>query len=90
MEKKIYVFTGKGANFPGGIFNDKKNATEWIEKYALSGVLSTYPIDKGLYDWAIENEYFEAKKEYQKEAKFIEKFTCASIDHFHYENGKID
>ena len=90
MEKKIYVFMGKGANFPAGTFNNKENAIEWIEKYALSGVLSEYPIDVGLYDWAIEKGYFDVKKDYQKESKFVEKFTCASINHFHFEEGKID
>lgn len=90
MEKKIYVFMGKGANFPAGAFNNKENAIEWIKKYALSGVLSEYPIDVGLYDWAIEKGYFDVKKDYQKESKFVEKFTCASINHFHFEDGKID
>lgn len=90
MEKTVYVFTGKGASFPGGVFSEKKDAIDWIKKYSLSGMLSVYPTNIGLYDWAIENKYFEVKKEYQKEAKFIEKFTCASVEHLHFENGEVD
>ncbi len=89
-KESIYVFTGSGASFPSGVFNTIKDATEWIERYSLSGILSLYPVNVGLYDWAIENEYFEVKNEYQKEAKFIEKFTCASIEHIHFEDGVID
>jgi hypothetical protein len=90
MEKHIYVFTGEGGSFPGGVFSERQIAVDWIKKYSLSGVLSNYPIDIGLYDWAIENKYFEVKKENQKEAKFIGKFTCASVEHLHFENGEID
>ncbi|ROS17714.1 hypothetical protein EDF65_2095 [Chryseobacterium nakagawai] len=45
-------------------------------------------VDEGLYDWAIENDFFKVKNEHQKEAKFIQQFTCASIEHFHFENGE--
>lgn len=53
-------------------------------------MLSSYPLDVGLYDWAIDKNYFEPKKEYQKESKFIEKFTSASLEHIHFEDGKRD
>lgn len=90
MEKIIYVFTGQGSNFPAGIFTDITLAIQWIEKYSLSGILSSYPTNIGLYDWAIESNYFEPQKDYQKESKFIERFTSASLEHLHFENGKMD
>lgn len=89
MEKSIFVFMGESARFPAGAFMDFEIAKEWIEKYALNGVLTKMPIDIGIYDWAISMEYFEPKKEHQEEAKFIQKFSSASLDHWHFENGKM-
>jgi hypothetical protein len=89
VEKSIYVFMGESAQFPSGAFMSFDLAKEWIEKYTLSGVLTKMPIDIGIYDWAISMEYFEPKREYQKEGKFIQKFTSASLEHWHFENGKM-
>ncbi|MDR6561564.1 MULTISPECIES: hypothetical protein [unclassified Arcicella] len=80
---------GKQAMFPTGIFFSKEKAESLISKYSLTGVLSVYPIDIILYDWAIENNFFEAKKDYQKSPIFIEQFSCASIEHYHYEKGEL-
>lgn len=87
MKNHVYVFMGEGANFPAGIFESKEKAEEVIKRYSLTGILSLYPIDMLLYDWAIEKKYFDIKKEYQKSPKYIGQFSCASVDHFHYEEG---
>lgn len=71
------------ASFPSGAFTTTEDAEQWIRKYSLSGILSQYPVDEGLYyDWAIEKDFFTIKNEHQKEAKFIQRFTCASMKHF--------
>jgi len=62
-------------------------AENWILGNRLSGVLTSYPIDKSVYDWAIDNELFVPTNDTQKSADFIQKFTSASQEHFHYENG---
>jgi hypothetical protein len=49
-----------------------------------------YPVNEGAYDWAINNNFFEAKTDDQAQPSFIQKFTCASQEHFHYENGERD
>lgn len=84
----MYVFIGEGASFPAGIFTTLEKAEEWIRTHSLSGILSKYPVDKGLYDWAIQEDLFKVKNDYQKDSKFIQRFTCASSDHFHFEEGK--
>lgn len=88
MDGKLYIFMGEGARFPSGTFTTLENAEQWIRKHSLSGVLGQYPVDEGLYDWAIEENLFTIKNEHQKEAGFIQRFTCAAIDHFHFENGE--
>jgi hypothetical protein len=90
MKERIYIFTSHYSPFPLGVFYDMENATEWIKKNSLTGILGEYPINIGLYDWAIENQYFIPKNDAEKQAKFIEKFTCASMNHFHFENGDLE
>ncbi|MGE8555433.1 MAG: DUF7710 domain-containing protein [Chryseobacterium jejuense] len=88
MQEEVYLFIGNEAKFPSGVFTTIENAKQWIEKYSLSGILNKYPLDEGLYDWAIKKDFFTAKNEHQKEAKFIQRFTSASMDHWHFENGQ--
>jgi hypothetical protein len=66
MINEMYVFIGVGSNFPAGIFTTLDNAKEWIEKYSLSGILNKYPIDMGVYDWAVKEEFFSIKENTKK------------------------
>lgn len=86
----LWIFNGANARFPAAIFSSPEKARAWINKGKLSGVLTQYPVDIGVYDWAIENEIFKVTDEKHKTAQFIEKFTCASMEHFHFENGNED
>lgn len=86
----VWVFSGEGSRFPSGIFNDRDTAHAWIEKHKLTGVLTQYPIGQGVFDWAIENELFKPQKEVEFSPGFIQQFTCASQEHYHYEDGEID
>lgn len=84
---EVWVFNGDNSVFPGGVFSTKEVAEAWIKKYELSGVLTKYPIDEGVYDWALANDKFEIKKPEQTQATFIQAFSSASQEHYHYENG---
>jgi hypothetical protein len=84
----VWVFHGEGGQFVSGVFTDKAKADIWINQYQLSGMLTPYPLDIGVYDWSLEKGYFEVKKEQQATAAFIQKFSSASQDHCHYQNGK--
>ncbi|TLV03583.1 DUF7710 domain-containing protein [Dyadobacter luticola] len=86
----IWVFHGIAAQFASGIFSSKQKAEEWILENKLSGILTWYPIDTGVYDWALANEFFEIKKPEQRSSGFIQRFTSGSQMHFHYENGLLD
>jgi hypothetical protein len=65
-------------------------AEEWIKKNKLSGVLTWYPIDIGVYEWVIAQDYWKPTNEYQSESEFIQKFSSAYTGHYHYENGIND
>ncbi|WET67845.1 hypothetical protein [Sphingobacterium sp.] len=90
MLDTIWVFHGEGGRFSSGVFTSIEKAEIWIDKHKLSGVLTAYPIDEGVYDWALFNDFFSVKKQAQMEPGFIQKFTSASQDHYHYENGAKD
>lgn len=83
----VWVFNGGGI-FPAAVFTTRERAESWIALHALSGVLTKYPLDVGLYEWAVENGSFKPKRPDQSEPKFIARFSCASAEHYHYEAGQ--
>jgi hypothetical protein len=83
----VWVFVGENAKFPAALFNNLQDAEFWIEKNDATGILTKYPLDISIYDWCIENSYFKPKKEHEYSARFIQSFSSASQEHFHYENG---
>ncbi|WP_449560067.1 DUF7710 domain-containing protein [Mucilaginibacter ginkgonis] len=87
MIKTIWIFHEEAARFAGGVFETLEMAEDWIKKHQLSGLLTAYPLNKGVYDWALENGLFKIKKDNHRESKFIGGFTTAEQDHYHFENG---
>ncbi len=83
----IWVFNGEQSRFPSGLFSTKELAEDWISKNKLSGVLTRYPVDVSVYDWAITRNFFEPKKAEHRESTFIGRFSSASQEHYHYEDG---
>ena len=84
-EEGVWVFHGMGGRFTSGVFTSKEKAEQWIEHHGLTGVLTLYPLDVGVYDWALEKQLFTPKKPEHTQAEFIQKFTTASQDHYHYD-----
>lgn len=86
----IWVFHSVNSRFPGGVFTSKEKAEVWIAANKLTGMLTAYPPDQGVYDHAIESGAFKPVKEEHFTSGFIGGFTSASQEHYHYENGVID
>ncbi len=82
--KWVWVFTGGGI-FPAGVFETRKQAEDWIKSNNVEGCLTRYPVGESLYDHALRMEYFKPKRDDQKTPKFKERFSCASLEHYHYE-----
>ena len=88
--EQVWVFSGSGRrypNLPGAIFVSLARAEEWITKIGASGMLTLYPIDISVYDWALQKGFFKPKDEFQRTQAFIGTFTCAQQQHLHYEDG---
>lgn len=84
--KFIWIFHGTGGRFASAVFDNKENAEIWVKEKKLEGVLTKYPVNLSVYDWAIKNDLFKPKKAEHVEPKFIQKFTSASQEHYHFEN----
>ncbi len=80
----VWVFNG-GGTFPAGVFSSRQQAESWIAKHGLTGVLTKYPLDVGVYEWALASGSFKPTRPDQKEARFIGRFSSASLEHDHYE-----
>ncbi len=83
----VWVFNGDKHPFPSGVFTDQTLAEEWIKTNKLTGTLTAYPLNQGVYEWAVERGYFKAKREDQTTPSFIGNFSSASQPHEHYEDG---
>lgn len=84
----VWVFVGERNSLPSGVFSSKDSAESWISDHYLTGVLTSYPVDIGIYEWAIEKGYFNPTKEHHKSPDFIQNFSSANLEHYHYENGR--
>jgi hypothetical protein len=87
LEPQVWVFSGEGGTFPSGVFRTKELAEAWIAKHQLSGVLTCYPLDTGVYDWAIARNLFQPKRAEHASAQFIQTFSSANQEHIHFEKG---
>ena len=85
----VWVFVGVKAQFPSGVFTQREAAEAWIHQNQLSGTLTAYPLDIGTFDWAINRGYFKPKRADQLSAEFIQRFSSASQEHYHYEKGCV-
>ena len=86
-ELTMYLFNEEDSRFAGAVFSELVKAESWIQRHALSGTLTAYPIDIGVYDWAVEEGYFLPKRDSHRTASFIGGFTTARQEHYHYKNG---
>jgi hypothetical protein len=85
---RVWIFNEEGAAFPGAVFSSKAIAESWIAKHRLSGTLTLYPVDEGVYDLFVAQGWFKPKRPEHLEPAFIGGFTQASQDHEHYEEGR--
>jgi hypothetical protein len=84
-QSPVWVFNGSGGQFPGGVFATLTVAEDWIARNSLTGVLTAYPLDRGVHEWAVEQGIFRADK--KLDARLIGRFSSAVQEHYHYEDG---
>lgn len=87
IDHAVWVFNGDGS-FPSAVFSELEIAEEWIRRNAVSGTLTQYPLNIGIYEWTIANGFIKPKREAQTIPSFIAGFSSAYQEHYHYENGE--
>lgn len=82
---RAWVFQGEASSHASAIYTDFETAVKWILDARLSGVLTEYPVDEGVYDWAVSHDYYRRKGD--DEPSFVGSFTSANQRHIHFEGG---
>ena len=85
--KFVWVFNAEDARFPCAVFSSLELGTSWVEQHKLSGVLTAYPLDTSVLEWAVQEQRFVPSKPHHASAHFIGSFTSASQPHHHFTDG---
>jgi hypothetical protein len=83
----VWVFHGANAQFTSAVFTSRSKAEEWIEENELSGMLTRYPLNTSIYDWAIQTGVWQPSREHHHNPEFKQRFTSAALEHVHFEHG---
>jgi hypothetical protein len=84
----VWVFNGEGSHLPSGVFNDLDAALVWIKQHRLTGLLTAYPLNRGVYDWIVETGRWAPKEPHQFTPRFIGRFSSAYLEHHHFQDGE--
>ena len=85
IERYVWVFSQGRTS---GVFSSLHNAEAWIHHHQLSGMLTAYPLDEGVYDWTVRNGRFKPSKPHHESAEQIARFDSAYLPHMHYQSGQ--
>jgi hypothetical protein len=85
----VWVFHGAGGRFASGVFTTRDKAEAWIKEHGLTGVLTRYPLDQGVYNWALEKQLFQPTKPEHTEPAFIQRSTSGSQEHYHHDPNDL-
>lgn len=85
----LWVFNGARARFPCAVFSTRKIAEAQIERFGLTGILTEYPINITVFEWAVTEKVFTPSEEQQDSPEFIQRFSSAHLEHYHYEDGEL-
>jgi hypothetical protein len=86
-EPGVWVFHGEGGRFASAVFTTIEKAEAWISEHKLSGLLTWYPLDTGVYQWVIASGCWKPKREEHREPRIIQGFS-SYLDHHHYKLGR--
>jgi len=83
----VYVFHGDGARFAAAVYSTVEDAKSDIASKRLSGVLTAYPLDQTVYAHVVDAGLFKGKD--NPEPRYIQRFTSAALEHYHFEDGVL-
>lgn len=84
LKRQVWVFASGQTS---GVFTSLRGVEAWIGRHQLSGTLSAYPLDEGVYDWSVRSGHFTPNKPHHGSPEQIARFDSAFLPHVHYLNG---
>jgi len=85
----VWVFHGSHAKFASGVFDNERDAMEWIARHQLSGVVAEYAVGNGAYDLALAEGRFHPSKPHHGSPEHVASFG-PGLGHRHVTAGKVD
>jgi hypothetical protein len=89
-ERSVWIFIADRAHLPSGVFSSREAAVQWMAGHHLTGMITEYPVDVGVYDWAVASGSFRPSKPHHSTPEFIGGFTTAAQNHGHFTEGVHD
>ncbi|MBM0124557.1 DUF7710 domain-containing protein [Pimelobacter simplex] len=86
----VWVFHGDDARHASGVFSSKLSALEWVERHRLTGLLTEYPLDVGVYDDAVARGLFKPSRDHHGSPRHIASFSPGRAEHVHLVDGRLD
>ena len=95
VPQTVWLFTSASndvvpdAHIPQAAFRTLAAADRWVRTLKPSGMLTEYPMNIGVFEWATARGVFKPRRDDQRATPFIETFSDASQAHAHYELGEL-
>lgn len=86
----VWVFVGDTARQPSAVFTTLENAQAWIERRKLSGVVTEYPLDVPVIEWAVAEGFYSPRPGDENDRWKIQTFTSAAQRHYHHVEGRLE
>lgn len=85
--RMVWVFVGDTARLPSAVFSTLERAQAWIARHRISGLVTQYPLDVPVIDWAVAQGVYSPKPGDEHDTWKIQTFTSAAQRHYHYVDG---
>lgn len=89
-QRSVWIFLGESSHWPSGVFSSREAAERWVAGHRLTGMVTEYPVDVGVYDWAVASGRFRPGRPWHSSPEFIGGFTTAAQEHGHFTDGVLD
>jgi hypothetical protein len=90
QSESVWILLGDHGNWPSGVFSSRVAAVQWIAGHYLTGMITEYPLDAGVYDWAVATGSFRPVRPEHSSCEFIGRFTASAQEHEHFTDSIRD
>lgn len=90
-DRTLWLFRGPRylPGFPSAVVSERTVAEAWITRMGTSGTLMRYPVNLGVYAWAVASGLFVPREQSERSPEFIESFSSVHQEHYHYDRGRL-